>query len=421
MRFDPQRKRLEVDGWSARVTVLDIDATGDTARIRTALHIRDGFNLVVEVVDGSPEVYVEAWAGGPGGSDGLAVITDQFGEPIGIARILLDEYGERHASNSNVQMASSFPARVVPRLIELLGQLPDVFVKPERWHTWLGELRDLPEETGGVFSRHNTSAPDYGPAATKRPGIGDRCRRRTSRRILVVDPELRIMRLPGVVCRFVGLGLAVAVVGAGCSSSHRAPTIGQHVVTPGGPPGEVYFRPVLCVIPPESREAAPGSPESACQSSTPALVASSGEQANEQETAASSVLLHYIGGGKRYVCGPADLTSADIVSARAEPSPGMGFGYEVVLKLTPGGERKLDAVAAARYVYYKQNPSNPPPQSLEAIEQGYTVLVAAPMESPKFNGTVMVTSPAMNLNMADQLVQIIDQIIAYDRTHGTRA
>ena len=224
----------------------------------------------------------------------------------------------------------------------------------------------------------------------------------------------------GVLYRFVGLGLGVAVAGAGCGSSHRAPTIGQqHVVTQGSP-GNLYFRPVLCTIPPESREAVPGSPESACQSGTPALVASSGENASEQETAASSVILHYIGGGKRYVCGPADLTSTDVVSAKAEASPGVGFGYEVVLKLTPAGVRKLDAVAVARYAYYKQNPSNPPPQSLEAIEQGYTVLMAPPMESPKFNGSVVLTTPGMNLNMADQAVQIINQIIAYDRTHPTQ-
>ena len=220
----------------------------------------------------------------------------------------------------------------------------------------------------------------------------------------------------GVLYRFVALGLVALFAGAACSSSKPTPEVPQHVITQGQP-DNVYFRPVLCMIPPESHNAAPSGPATACLSRTPALIANS----DQQETAASPAILSHIGGGVRYVCGPADLTSADIVSARAESSPGVGFGYEVVIKLTPAGARKLDRIAAARYAYYKQNPANPPVQSREAIEQGQAVLVAPPIEAPSFRGSIVINPPGMSLNFADEIAGMINQIVAYNRAHASQA
>ena len=147
VRFDQRRNRVQVDGWSARVSVLDSDESGREDALRVSLHIRKGVNLVMEVVEGSGEVLVETWAGEPDRSGGLAVVTDQEGEPIGIALIPLDVLGERGSSNAGVQLYASMPAGVLPALVGLLGQLPDIVVVPQPGRTWLGDLQDLPEAT----------------------------------------------------------------------------------------------------------------------------------------------------------------------------------------------------------------------------------------------------------------------------------
>lgn len=85
--------------------------------------------------------------------------------------------------------------------------------------------------------------------------------------------------------------------------------------------------------------------------------------------------------------------------------------------MTPSGLSKLDAVAATRYPFYRQNPSNPPPQSREAIEVDGTVLVAPPMEAPKYTGSVVINTPGMSLDAADQVVSRINQAVASARGH----
>jgi hypothetical protein len=144
-RFDPRRKRLEVDGWSARVTPSgDVDLSEGEV-VRVSLHIRQGVNLVVGVSENASEVSVETWAGEPDRSDGLAIVTDAEGEPLGIARIPLDATGERGSSNAQVQLYQLIPAGVLPAVVDLLGQLPDLAVVPQRGRTWLGDFTDLPE------------------------------------------------------------------------------------------------------------------------------------------------------------------------------------------------------------------------------------------------------------------------------------
>jgi hypothetical protein len=215
--------------------------------------------------------------------------------------------------------------------------------------------------------------------------------------------------------RLAGIGLAVVVAGAACSSSHRSPAAQRNVQSPAVL-GDLYFRPVLCILPPPDRHISlTVPPESACQSSTPGLIASSNDAS---ETAGSSVILPFINGGMRFVVGPADLTSADVDSAQVQEAS--GGGWQVSLKLTPTGTRKLDAVAAARYPYYRQDPSNPPPQSREAIEQGHTVFSAPPMEATHFNGYVVINTPGMRLGLANELASLINEMVTYNRLHATQ-
>jgi hypothetical protein len=219
----------------------------------------------------------------------------------------------------------------------------------------------------------------------------------------------------GLSYRLAGVGLAVVVTAAACSSSHRSPATQQNVQSPAVL-GDLYFRPVLCTLPPPDRHISlTVPPGSACQSSTPGLIASSSDAS---ETAGSSVILPFINGGVRYVLGPADLTSTDVDSTKVQEAP--GGGWQVSLKLTTVGTRKLDAVAATRYPYFKRDPSNPPPQSREAIEQGHTVFSAPPMEATDFNGYVVINTPGMRLGLANELASLINEMVAYHRVHGTQ-
>ena len=223
----------------------------------------------------------------------------------------------------------------------------------------------------------------------------------------------------GAFCRLVVLGLAV-VLGAACSGSQSSRTVTEHVVTPPSNVDHLYFRPVICTIPAESRSAPQSQIAvgpvvgSACRSSTPALIQT---PSGEQETAASSVILPYFSGGVRYVVGPADLTAVDVVSAKTELAPGSSVAYEIVLKLTPSGLSKLDGVAASRYPFYRQNPPNPPPQSREAIEVDGLVLIAPPMEAPKFTGSVVISTPGMSSGAVSQVVFMINHAVASARAH----
>ena len=213
----------------------------------------------------------------------------------------------------------------------------------------------------------------------------------------------------GTKFRFIAAALALVFAADGCGGSQQSPAVRQNLPLPGSP-GELFLRPVECTIPPQSSDAVPGPAESGCHNSTPALIAIT---PMAQETAGSWVIVPYIKGGVRYVLGPADLTSIDFASANAEPAPGAGF--EVVLKLTPAGSRKFNAIVAVRYPYYRQNPSNPPPQSEEAIEQGDAVLAAPPLEGSTNHGFVVIRTPEMNLGFARELAGIINEIITYHK------
>lgn len=215
----------------------------------------------------------------------------------------------------------------------------------------------------------------------------------------------------GAFYRLLAGGVTVALLAASCSGSHHSPVAQQQASAPPAGADHVYFRPVLCTIAPQSPDAVPAPAQSACQSSTPSMIDSTPDN---QDSPASVVILPYIRGGVRYVLGPADLTSTDLASAQAESG---SQGYEVVLTLTSAGIRKLDAVAAVRYSFYKQDPSNPPAQSKEAVEQGHTVLMAPAIQAPAFNGSVLISLPNLSQQGASSLVVILNRIIAYDRVH----
>jgi preprotein translocase subunit SecD len=65
--------------------------------------------------------------------------------------------------------------------------------------------------------------------------------------------------------------------------------------------------------------------------------------------------------------------------------------YSVLLTFTNAGSVQFDKIAAQRYPYYQQNPSNPPPQALEAFELDGVVESAPAIEAASFNGTAVIS------------------------------
>jgi preprotein translocase subunit SecD len=63
----------------------------------------------------------------------------------------------------------------------------------------------------------------------------------------------------------------------------------------------------------------------------------------------------------------------------------------VNLNFTGKGSTEFDKIASQRYPYYKQNPNNPPPQSLEAFELDGVVYSAPTIQAPAFNGTAVIS------------------------------
>jgi hypothetical protein len=124
--------------------------------------------------------------------------------------------------------------------------------------------------------------------------------------------------------------------------------------------------------------------------------------------------LPYFDNSIRYVLGSADLTGHDIASAVAVPSTEEASGYQVELNLTTAGAQVMDRLAQARYPYYEQNPSDPPPQSMEAIEVGGVVQSVPVVQASSFDGAVIISysGHSMTPNQASSLVRTIDQAAA---------
>jgi hypothetical protein len=124
----------------------------------------------------------------------------------------------------------------------------------------------------------------------------------------------------------------------------------------------------------------------------------------------SPVILPYYDHSVRYVLGPADLDQT-IIASNPGPvviQPAREKGYEVELHFNPPDA--FDAIAAERYAHYQQNPQQPSPESLEAIEVDGEVFSAPAIEAPSFNGAVVISGSAdspFTLQQAKDLVLAI--------------
>ncbi len=109
-----------------------------------------------------------------------------------------------------------------------------------------------------------------------------------------------------------------------------------------------------------------------------------------EDTANNSVILPYYDNSARYVLGPADM-KGNVVSNTSIIAPTTGGGFEVQVTFTSSGAAEFDKIASVRYPYYQQDPSNPPPQSQEAIELDGVVESAPTIQASSFNGVAVIS------------------------------
>jgi preprotein translocase subunit SecD len=126
---------------------------------------------------------------------------------------------------------------------------------------------------------------------------------------------------------------------------------------------------------------------SACSSSNAASLPTT---AIGNDTSGNYVILPYYDHSVRYVLGPADM-KGDVVSNTSVIAPTSGGGYEVQVTFTSKGATQFDNIAAKRYPYYQQDPSNPPYASMEAIELDGVVQSAPTIQASAFHGSAVIS------------------------------
>jgi preprotein translocase subunit SecD len=96
----------------------------------------------------------------------------------------------------------------------------------------------------------------------------------------------------------------------------------------------------------------------------------------------------------RYVLGPAvqngKILSGKIIKSASVSEPEAGT-FDVEATLTSSGNTLFNAMAAERYVYYEESPSDPGYQAQEAIELDGEVISAPVIQDSSFAGSVQIT------------------------------
>ena len=158
-------------------------------------------------------------------------------------------------------------------------------------------------------------------------------------------------------------------------------------------PTTVPATPATSIVPSQSSTPSPvpvnSPPGQACGASNSAQFPTTPTQG---DTKGATVILPYYqnpGSSSRYVLGPADMTGGEVKNAIVIVD--QAGQYQVQLSFTGKGATDFDKIAAVRYQFYKQNPSNPPYQSLEAFELDGTVYSAPTIQAQSFNGTAVIS------------------------------
>ena len=116
----PDERRIAGEDWSLRTDRIEVLGGGEW---RALIGVRRGLKLLVSGTDLGHEVEVEAWAGEPEESDGVAVIDAGAGDPR-VVRVPLCECGERGCGNAGIQFGKCLFGGELPSLVALLREFP---------------------------------------------------------------------------------------------------------------------------------------------------------------------------------------------------------------------------------------------------------------------------------------------------------
>jgi len=116
----PGTRQLVGEGWRLSAERIEMLQGNNW---RAIVGIRRGLKLLVTSRHQGQELDVEAWAGEPEETDGVAVIDMGNGE-IRLARVPLCSCGDRGCGNAGIQLSKWLPGAELPALIELLRELP---------------------------------------------------------------------------------------------------------------------------------------------------------------------------------------------------------------------------------------------------------------------------------------------------------
>jgi hypothetical protein len=175
----------------------------------------------------------------------------------------------------------------------------------------------------------------------------------------------------------------------------------------------VYFRPVLCQIPPADAHTERASPPPSMSAadidcSQPNASSLASTVANT-ETVVTPVIVRDLTGSSRYILGPADLDTKAISDALVIPEdPPHSYGVKIVFTGTGAGQFNL--VASHRFPFYEQNTANPPVASLEAVEVNGIVIAVPSIQASRYNGTAIFSGPSSAPYSKQQATQIVQAI-----------
>ncbi len=132
----PEKRQLAGEGWSVRAERVEMLGGDDW---RALIGVRRGLKLVVTWTGQCVEpLSVEAWAGKPEESDGVAVIESDDGS-LRLALVPLCGCGDRGCGNVGVQLSKELDGADLPALIQLLRELPWTDMVPDSSNVLRGE------------------------------------------------------------------------------------------------------------------------------------------------------------------------------------------------------------------------------------------------------------------------------------------
>lgn len=125
---DPGSQQLAGQGWSLRAERVEmLNGSG----WRALVGVRRGLKLLVTCSGQARQLEVEAWAGEPEETDGVAVI-NAGNDDIRLGRVPLCSCGVRGCGNAGIQLSKWLGGNELPALIDLLRELPWTETIPTR-------------------------------------------------------------------------------------------------------------------------------------------------------------------------------------------------------------------------------------------------------------------------------------------------